>query len=151
DVVKSGEIMSTKFEMWNRTVKDKLEDYKKFYAINKMKETKYDSEIMKDISRTYPETIIFKSMSTQMVLFHVTRAYCNFDDEIGYTQGMCYPVGALLKSFDETMSFCIFCFIMNDLKMKYMYEVEKNLLNLVSEKFNKVLKVIDNLFSINPK
>ena len=58
---------------------------------------KYDEDIIKDLSRTLPNNILFKKDSNNYKkLFNVLRAYSNYNKTIGYAQGMNFIVAKLI-------------------------------------------------------
>lgn len=75
---------------------------KDYYETLKNKPSTSDSQIKKDVNRTFPTHPFFqnKDKQAETFLFNIMRAYANHDTEIGYTQGMNYIVGKLLIILD---------------------------------------------------
>ena len=60
----------------------------------------YDKEIDKDLLRTLPNDSSFQRGSSRyQKLFNILKAYSNYNDEIGYAQGMNFIVAKLIKFF----------------------------------------------------
>ena len=73
--------------------------------------------IAKDIFRTYPDHEMFQERDGpgQRALFHVLKAYANYDPEVGYCQGMGFIVGLLLMNISsEALVFWTFVQLMCD-------------------------------------
>ena len=50
---------------------------------------KYDNEIKKDLTRTFPDNILFKYGNIYYnKLYHILTAYSNYNKNIGYVQGI---------------------------------------------------------------
>ena len=89
--------------------------YQKYIQCSKL----YDKEIIKDLSRTFPNDSSFhKGTSSYKKLFNILKAYSNYNKEIGYAQGMNFIVAKLIKFLDnEKDSFIYLDSIFNKLKM----------------------------------
>ncbi|KAG2388579.1 hypothetical protein C9374_000018 [Naegleria lovaniensis] len=75
--------------------------------------------IMKDVYRTYPQYEFFseKDGPGQKALCRILKAYCYFDKQTGYCQGMAFICGfALMNLEDEEDTFWFFVQIMNNAK-----------------------------------
>lgn len=73
--------------------------------------------IMKDVYRTYPQYEFFseKDGPGQKALCRILKAYCYFDKQTGYCQGMAFICGfALMNLEDEEDTFWFFVQIMNN-------------------------------------
>ncbi|EFC40524.1 rabGTPase-activating protein [Naegleria gruberi] len=74
-------------------------------------------KILKDVHRTYPQYEFFseKDGPGQMSLIRILKAYCHFDKQTGYCQGMAFICGfALMNLEDEEDTFWFFVQIMNN-------------------------------------
>lgn len=63
----------------------------------------FERDIMKDVTRTSPSLIEFSEDNPNNLLGALTRnlrAYANYDNEVGYVQGMNYIVAALLYNLN---------------------------------------------------
>ena len=71
---------------------------KDYYEQLIAKENKWEVQINKDIPRTYPSEPYFikPEYEAKEKLFRILRAYANYDEELGYTQGMNGIVGMML-------------------------------------------------------
>ncbi|MEN2499348.1 MAG: Rab GTPase-activating protein 1, partial [Marteilia pararefringens] len=140
DYFLAGELEKTRIKEWRSKMGDIYFKESNFYALNKNKATKYDREIIKDITRTFPSEKLFQDTSLQIKMFHIVRTYCVSDQDLGYCQGMCFPVGCILKYFSESDAFCIFTFIMRDMRVKNLYEIESGSLSFLKKTFLSALK-----------
>ena len=96
-----------KNNIWNELINKSIL-YKNNNSIEKIYLTylnfsnKYDEEITKDLSRTFPNNILFRKESqNSKKLFNVLKAYSNFNKKIGYAQGMNFIVAKLLIFYNN--------------------------------------------------
>lgn len=85
-----------------------------------------ETQIKKDIHRTFPEHIMFKSEESygQKGLLNILKAYSQFDTEIGYCQGMGFIAGILLMHMhSEELAFWAFVGVMDNKNWRRIYEV----------------------------
>ena len=89
----------------------------------------YDKEISKDLLRTLPNDSTFQRGSSRyQKLFNILKAYSNYNNEIGYAQGMNFIVAKLIKFFDdEKESFIYLDSIFNKLNMVEVLGIKNNL------------------------
>ena len=99
------------------------------YHNYKKSSTKYDNEIIKDLLRTFPKDSAFqRGSSCYQKLFNILKVYSNFNNEIGYAQGMNFIVAKLIKFFDnEKDSFIYLDSLFNKLKMVEVIGIKNNL------------------------
>ena len=70
---------------------------------------KYDNEIKKDLTRTFPDNILFKYGNIYYnKLYHILTAYANLNKNIGYNQGINYIAAHILYIFENEMDELIF-------------------------------------------
>ena len=70
---------------------------------------KYDTEIKKDLTRTFPDNILFKYGNIYYnKLYHVLTAFSNYNKNIGYTQGLNFLAAHIIYLFDEEIEEFIF-------------------------------------------
>ena len=100
---------------------------------------KYDCDINKDLLRTFPNDDSFhKGSDSYNKLFNVLRAYSNYNNEIGYAQGMNFIVAKLIVFFKkEKKSFIYLDSLFNKLEMVNVIGVYNNL-----EKKMKILQFL---------
>ncbi|CXI30560.1 GTPase-activating protein, putative [Plasmodium berghei] len=113
---------------------------KKYYYLYK-KTSNYSNLIYIDISRTFPELLIFDKYA-QDQLYRILNAYANYESSVGYCQGMNFIVGLLLivSNFNELETFCILVSLMNNYHLKNFYKEQFPLLNRFIYVFEKILK-----------
>lgn len=69
----------------------------------------YDAEIKKDLTRTFPDNILFKYGNNYYnKLYHVLTAFSNYNKNIGYAQGLNFLAAHILYFFDEEIDEFIF-------------------------------------------
>ena len=90
---------------------------------------KYDNDIIKDLLRTFPKDNSFnKGSEGYYKMFNILKAYSNYNNEIGYAQGMNFIVAKLIKFFKcEKKSFIYLDSLFNKLKMVNVIGVNNNL------------------------
>lgn len=135
DLISNNYATCSRADLWAHRLRPYAIDYARTYQRLANAASKCDAEIIKDVTRTYPADVLFQTASSQMKMFHVTRAYCATDARVGYCQGMCFPVGALLKSFDETTAFANLSYIFKNLKMRHLFQVEHFSLKITKRLF----------------
>ena len=63
---------------------------------------KYDTEIKKDLTRTFPDNILFKYGNEYYnKLYHILTAYSNFNKNIGYVQGLNFLSAHIIYFFED--------------------------------------------------
>ena len=89
----------------------------------------YDKEISKDLLRTLPNDSTFqRGTSRYQKLFNILKAYSNYNNEIGYAQGMNFIVAKLIKFFDnEKEAFIYLDSLFNKLNMVEVIGIKNNL------------------------
>ncbi|KAI8062301.1 rab-GTPase-TBC domain-containing protein [Gilbertella persicaria] len=82
---------------------------KRTYQQLLQKENTHERQIDLDIPRTLRDHIMFKQRygSGQRALFNVLRAFANYDEEVGYCQGMTNIVATILMYCEEEKAFSI--------------------------------------------
>ena len=69
----------------------------------------YDTEIKKDLTRTFPDNILFKYGNNYYnKLYHILTAFSNYNKNIGYTQGLNFLAAHIIYFFDEEIEEFIF-------------------------------------------
>jgi len=98
------------------------------------KKSKYSAYIIKDLTRTFPKDNYFKQNCIGYnMLFDVLNAYAIYNPKIGYTQGMNFIVGKLIKFFkEEKSSFLYLDAIINRLNFETFIGIN----NILSEKMD---------------
>jgi len=79
-------------------------------------ESSHEEKIICDVTRTYPDSVLFQTTEGQTALTHILRAYSQFKPTIGYRQGMSF-IGAvcLYVLSDEEEAFWMMATIMDTL------------------------------------
>ncbi|OMJ84266.1 hypothetical protein SteCoe_14689 [Stentor coeruleus] len=78
-------------------------------------------QIELDLKRTYPDEVYFNTKEGEDSLRRVLVAYCKYDPNLGYVQGMNYIVGALLWHCTEVDAFWIFVGLMEKHELRDTY------------------------------
>ncbi|CAD2101602.1 GTPase-activating protein, putative [Plasmodium vinckei lentum] len=101
--------------------------YKYYLSIN----NKYESSIKKDINRTYPKHILFKNNyeKGQKILFNVLKAYSNYNQDLGYCQGMAFIVATFILYMSEEDSFYMLIALLDKYKLNDLFSSSMPLLN----------------------
>ena len=70
---------------------------------------KYDTEIKKDLTRTFPDNILFKYGNNYYnKLYHILTAFSNYNKNIGYAQGLNFLAANIIYFFDDEIDEFIF-------------------------------------------
>lgn len=69
----------------------------------------HEPQIGKDVGRSFPNHDYFRNPQSagQRALSNVLKCFSIYDPEIGYCQGLGFPVGTLLKNMGEREAFCV--------------------------------------------
>ena len=91
----------------------------------------YDIEIKKDLTRTFPDNVLFKyGNSYYNKLYHILTAYSNFNKNIGYVQGLNFLAAHIIYIFEDEINEFIFLDA-----MIHKFEFDKILDNNLNNKF----------------
>jgi len=104
---------------WKRLLLSKAEaavSSEEYHELLSSERFKFESEIKRDINRTFPELKFFKEKDSygQIELFNVLKAFSIYDPEVGYCQGMGFITGILLSFMSELDVFNCLVVLMND-------------------------------------
>ena len=130
----------------NSILYTKNDQIEKIYTEN-LKNNKYDKEIMKDLSRTFPDDISFKNESDNYKkLFNVLKAYSNYNKKIGYVQGMNFIVAKLILFFQNEKDIFI---QLDSLVNKLNFS---GIIGIINKELNLKMKILQMLLDkLNPK
>ncbi|KAI8968591.1 rab-GTPase-TBC domain-containing protein [Mycotypha africana] len=117
-------------EAWYFLVTDRLKDASKDHQLKTSyrellsKSSIHERQIDLDIPRTLRDHIMFKQRygSGQRALFNVLRAFANYDEEVGYCQGMTNIVATILMYCEEERAFLIFVHMFLRDKLHNLYK-----------------------------
>eukprot|EP01134_Creolimax_fragrantissima_P003296 CFRG3296T1 len=106
-------------------------------------ESPFDKQIMKDLSRTFPEHELFKNDAVgQETLFRLMKAYALHDVESGYCQGMAFVAGVLLMKMPEEDAFAVLVTLMGDqYGLRGLFMPGVPLVGLANSQFSRLLKL----------
>ena len=142
--------------------KDSLKDEYEKYIGNRICES--ENEIIKDLNRTFPEIPEFQNGKEKYnKLYHILYAYANYNEKIGYAQGLNFLAGYSIYLFDKEEECFIFVdgliqkFKLEDFlgvnnNLKFKIEIIDSHLKLNCQKVYNYLKEIHlshEFFSIN--
>lgn len=119
---------------------------KEYTALLNSEEFKFQSEIKRDINRTFPSLRFFMELNSlgQTQLYNVLKAYSIFNPEVGYCQGMGFIVGMLLSHMDEVDAFNVLVVLMDkngEFNMQGLYKPGLPLLNEYLRELDKMIQV----------
>lgn len=82
---------------------------KQIYSDYLYNKSPYDEEIRKDLSRTFPNDNSFKRGNKNYIkLYHILSAYSNYNQSIGYAQGLNFLVANSLFLFNQEHEVFVF-------------------------------------------
>jgi hypothetical protein len=119
---------------------------KEYVALLNSADFKFQSEIKRDINRTFPSLRFFMELNSlgQTQLYNVLKAYSIFNPEVGYCQGMGFIVGMLLSHMDEVDAFNVLVVLMDKsgaFNMQGLYKPGLPLLNEYLRELDKMIQV----------
>lgn len=127
-------------------IKQKLENngINAFYKQLLFKNETYDEFILRDLPRTFPNEESFNEGKTNYIkLYHILTCYSNFNQKIGYVQGMNYICGRAIYLFNSEED--VFVFLDGLLNLMKMFKY----LSVNNDK--KVLHFLNNVSNILEK
>ena len=111
--------------------------HKKYIDLLFENENKYDKEIKKDLTRTFPDNSTFKYGNVNYnKLYHLLTVYSLYNNKIGYAQGLNFLAAHIIILFDKEEDALLF---LDGLLLKFEFE---KLIGVKNELDNK-LKIID--------
>ena len=115
----------------------------KIYYDNLYKcESIYDLQIKKDLPRTFPENILFKEGSNYYnKLYRLLTAYSNYNNKIGYAQGLNLLTAHILFIFEKEEEIFIF---LDGMINRFNLEDLIGINNKLTSKFKKIGNLIKN-------
>ena len=134
-----SKIITSIFKHCSIKIKSK-KDLKYFYSLYKTR-SKYDQEITKDLTRTFPKDKLFsKDSKNSKKLYNILTCYSNYNKNIGYAQGLNFIAAIAICMFDnEEISFMFLDSLINRFELKkYLGIDNKNLIDELSH-FSKYL------------
>ena len=122
--------------------------HKKYTDLIFENNNQYDIEIKKDLTRTFPDDILFKYGNVNYnKLYHILTAYSNYNKNIGYIQGLNFISAQIIYFFeDEIDEFIFLDAIINKLELEQIF-LNNQFLKKILEKINVLL--LKNLPKIN--
>lgn len=82
---------------------------------------KDESQILRDINRTFPENFYFRDGDGCKLLEQILINLCKVDNIRGYIQGMNFLAGSLLLHSNEFIAFGIMEVLLVDYELKEVY------------------------------
>ena len=83
--------------------------HKKYTDLIFENNNKYYVDIRKDLTRTFPDNILFKYGNTYYnKLYHILTAYSNFNKNIGYIQGLNFLAANIIYFFEDEIDEFVF-------------------------------------------
>ena len=124
-------------------------ELKTFYNNYKVK-SKYDIDILKDLTRTFPHDKSFsKDSQNSKKLYNILTSFSNYNKYIGYAQGLNF-IGAISISIfkSEEYSFLFLDSLINRFKLdNYLGIDNKNLINKLTNYSNVLKKYVPEIIS----
>ena len=110
--------------------------HKKYIDLLFEKDNKYDKDIKKDLTRTFPNNSTFKYGNTNYnKLYHLLTVYSLYNQKIGYAQGINFLVAHIIILFEKEEDAFVF---LDGLLQKFEFE---KLLGLQNELDNKLKNI----------
>ena len=105
--------------------------HKKYIDLLLEKNNKYDKEIQKDLTRTFPDNISFKyGNSNYNKLYHLLTVYSLYNKNIGYAQGINFLAAHIILLFEkEEEGFIFFDALLQRFEFEKLLGVENELHN----------------------
>ena len=117
-------------EIWQPLACGLDDKIKQSYQFYEGQQSSKEQDILRDIKRTFPGYHYFQTTVGQKALYKVSKAYSNYDEEIGYAQGLLFIIGTLLLQMNEEQSFNLFVKIMSRFQFREMFKTNLDVLHL---------------------
>ena len=109
-----------------------------------------ESDIEKDVKRTFPDTTYFKEPyeTGNNKLYNILKAYSQYDTKVGYCQGMNYIAGILMICLkDEKDAYLCLLYIMYKFNWRRIYMSDmKELLILIDVLVNRIKDEVPSVY-----
>ena len=137
----------TMFKYASKEIKSDITDLKEKYESYSNKKSIYDDLIIKDINRTFPYEPNFQNSPKFSKLYNLLTRYSNFNQNIGYAQGLNFIFAKGMEFFDKEEE--VFLFLdgmINLFKIEnFMGENNSNLTIYIKKYSNIISKYIPDL------
>ncbi|KAF2758515.1 hypothetical protein EJ05DRAFT_438073 [Pseudovirgaria hyperparasitica] len=102
----------------------------------------HEPQISKDVGRSFPNHEYFRTPQSdgQRALSNVLKCFSIYDSDIGYCQGLGFPVGTLLKNMSEREAFCVLVRLINEYNLRSCFLPELPGLHLRVYQFQQLLR-----------
>ena len=118
--------------------------HKKYMDLLYETNNKYDEEIKKDLTRTFPDNALFNyGCENYNKLYNILTTYSNFNKNIGYVQGLNFLAAHIIYLFESEVEEFVF---LDALIKKYNFD---NLLGVNSNDLSLKLESISNFINKN--
>ena len=119
--------------------------------------SKYDIDIKKDLTRTFPDNILFQYGNIYYnKLYHILISYSNLNKNIGYVQGINYLAAHIINIFEDEIDALIFLdalinklnldkILYNNLNNKYYDKISNNINLFIIDKLPKLYKYLSDI------
>jgi len=119
--------------------------------------SKYDIDIKKDLTRTFPDNILFQYGNIYYnKLYHILISYSNLNKNIGYVQGINYLAAHIINIFEDEIDALIFLdalinklnldkILDNNLNNKYYDKISNNINLFIIDKLPKLYKYLSDI------
>ena len=108
-IYENNKIKNSLFKYSQLSEMSKILLQKKYTDLLYENNCKYDEEIKKDLTRTFPENYSFQyGNSNYNKLYHILTAYSNYNKKIGYAQGLNFLAANCIYAFDNEIDEFIF-------------------------------------------
>ena len=126
----TGISITFRAEIWQPLACGLDDKIKQSYQFYEGQQSSKEQDILRDIKRTFPGYHYFQTTVGQKALYKVSKAYSNYDEEIGYAQGLLFIIGTLLLQMNEEQSFNLFVKIMSRFQFREMFKTNLDVLHL---------------------
>ena len=110
--------------------------HKKYIDLLLENNNKYDKEIRKDLTRTFPDNSSFKYGNPNYnKLYHLLTVYSLYNDKIGYAQGLNFLAAYIILLFEKEEEAFVF---LDALLQKFEYEKLLGIENELNNKLNNI-------------
>ncbi|KAH3676395.1 hypothetical protein WICMUC_002026 [Wickerhamomyces mucosus] len=123
--------------VWQLIANSNPEEFSSRYEELLKEESKFEKNILKDLSRT---SFIANHNISKDSLYRVIKAYSVLDSEVGYTQGMAFVTVPLLLNMTELESFALLYRLMYGYNIRSLYQPEMPGLVLKLYQFDRLVE-----------
>uniref|UniRef100_A0A7M6DP46 Rab-GAP TBC domain-containing protein n=1 Tax=Clytia hemisphaerica TaxID=252671 RepID=A0A7M6DP46_9CNID len=111
-------------DVWQRlSGNEKDDEINRSYEVLFNKDSQQEQVILWDVTRTFPAHERFREANGkgQNALYHISKAYSNYDEEVAYCQGLSFIIATFLLHVEEKEAYSLLVKMMYDYGLRDLF------------------------------